>query len=157
MTINTPNYIFKTVPIKSIDLDDRLTCFSFDAPSDSLKKSIEEIGIIHPITLIPIGERFRIVCGHHRAKVSSSLIANEVQAVTGGAQEYLTEGETFLKENRDNPIGFDKVFPGRTYFYYQNKGIMDVITLLWKHDNKPISFTLIVDDFGVKYIHKKDA
>ena len=28
---------------------------------------------------------------------------------------------------------------------------------LWKHDNKPISFTLIVDDFGVKYIHKKDA
>ena len=80
MIINTPNYIFKTVPLKSIDLDDRLTCFSFDAPSDSLQKSIEEIGIIHPITLIPIGERFRIVCGHHRAKVSSSLIANEVQA-----------------------------------------------------------------------------
>ena len=28
---------------------------------------------------------------------------------------------------------------------------------LWKHDNKPISFTLIVDDFGVKYTNKKDA
>ena len=28
---------------------------------------------------------------------------------------------------------------------------------LWKHDNKPISFTLIVDNFGVKYIYKKDA
>ena len=58
MTTNTPNYIFKMVPIKSIDLDDRLTYFSFGAPSDSLKKSIEEVGIIHPITLIPIGERF---------------------------------------------------------------------------------------------------
>ena len=28
---------------------------------------------------------------------------------------------------------------------------------LWKHDNKPISFTLIVDDFGVKYMNRKDA
>ena len=28
---------------------------------------------------------------------------------------------------------------------------------LWKHDNKPISFTLIVDDFGVKYKNKKYA
>ena len=28
---------------------------------------------------------------------------------------------------------------------------------LWKHDTPPISFTLVVDDFGVKYIDKKDA
>ena len=28
---------------------------------------------------------------------------------------------------------------------------------LWKHSNKPISFTLIVDDFGVKYTRKQDA
>ena len=80
MTINTPNYIFKTVPLKSIDLDDRLTCFSFGAPPDSLQKSIEEVGIIHPITLIPVGERFRIVCGHHRTKVSSSLMVNKIPA-----------------------------------------------------------------------------
>ncbi|MFT6246411.1 MAG: hypothetical protein ACJA0U_002699 [Salibacteraceae bacterium] len=68
--------------------------------------------------------------------------ANEVQTVTGGAQEYLAEGEAFLEEHRDNPIGFDKVFPGRTYFYYQNKGIMDVITLLWKHGNKPVAVAI---------------
>ncbi|MDC0100501.1 paraquat-inducible protein A [Crocinitomicaceae bacterium] len=82
-------------------------------------------------------------------------VANEVQAVTGGAQEHLTEGEAFLNKNRDNPIGFDKVFPGRTYFYYQNKGIMDVITLLWKHDNKPVAvaigtFSVVVP--GIKLI-----
>ena len=26
---------------------------------------------------------------------------------------------------------------------------------LWKHDSRPILFTLVVDDFGVKYVGKK--
>ncbi|NRA10618.1 MAG: paraquat-inducible protein A [Crocinitomicaceae bacterium] len=65
--------------------------------------------------------------------------ADKLQEIVGGAGEYLTEGEAYLNEHSDKPIGFDKVFPGRTYFYYQNKGIMDVITLLWKHDNKPVA------------------
>ena len=28
---------------------------------------------------------------------------------------------------------------------------------LWKHDTKPILFSLVVDDFGVKYIGKENA
>ena len=28
---------------------------------------------------------------------------------------------------------------------------------LWKHEPRPISFTLVVDNFGVKYINKEDA
>ena len=28
---------------------------------------------------------------------------------------------------------------------------------LWKHEWKPISFTLVVDDFGVKYVGKEHA
>ena len=28
---------------------------------------------------------------------------------------------------------------------------------LWTHDSRPISFTLIVDDFGIKYTRKADA
>jgi hypothetical protein len=28
---------------------------------------------------------------------------------------------------------------------------------LWKHDTRPIQFTLVVDNFGVKYVGKKDA
>jgi hypothetical protein len=28
---------------------------------------------------------------------------------------------------------------------------------LWKHDTRPISFSLIVDDFGVKYVGKENA
>jgi hypothetical protein len=28
---------------------------------------------------------------------------------------------------------------------------------LWKHDTRPISFSLVVDDFGVKYVGEKNA
>jgi hypothetical protein len=28
---------------------------------------------------------------------------------------------------------------------------------LWKHDTHPISFSLVVDDFGIKYVGKEDA
>ena len=28
---------------------------------------------------------------------------------------------------------------------------------MWKHVSRPISFTLVVDDFGVKYVGKKNA
>jgi hypothetical protein len=28
---------------------------------------------------------------------------------------------------------------------------------LWYHESRPISFTLVVDDFGVKYVDKADA
>ena len=30
-------------------------------------------------------------------------------------------------------------------------------TGLWKHVSRPITFTLVVDDFGVKYVNKEDA
>ncbi len=28
---------------------------------------------------------------------------------------------------------------------------------LWRHDMRPICFTLVVDDFGVKYVNKDNA
>ncbi len=28
---------------------------------------------------------------------------------------------------------------------------------LWKHDKRPIQFTLVVDDFGVKYTRQEDV
>ena len=37
--------------------------------------------------------------------------------------------------------------------YHQNQ----LIPGLWKHDTKPITFTLVVDDFGVKYVNKADV
>ena len=28
---------------------------------------------------------------------------------------------------------------------------------LWKHDTRPIQFTLVVDNFGAKYVNKDDV
>jgi hypothetical protein len=80
MTKDNSAYIFKSVPIKSIDTDDQLTSFSFDIPPISLKQSIEEIGVIHPVTLVPLGNDFRIVCGHKRIKIVSQLKIKEIPA-----------------------------------------------------------------------------
>lgn len=35
----------------------------------------------------------------------------------------------------DTTYGIDKVFPGRTYFYYQNKGVFDIMNVLFKSKN----------------------
>jgi ParB/RepB/Spo0J family partition protein len=80
MIKDSPKYIFKSVLINSIDLDDHLTCFTFDDPADSLKQSIKEHGIIHPVTLVQVAERFRIICGHRRIKTSSHLQLMEIPA-----------------------------------------------------------------------------
>ncbi len=37
--------------------------------------------------------------------------------------------------------------------YWQSK----LVPGLWKHDTRPIQFTLVVDDFGVKYVGKEHA
>jgi len=80
MTKNNPTYIFKSVPIKSIHVDDQLTNFSWGVPADSLRQSIAEVGVINPVTLIPVGNGFRIVCGHRRVKISSQLQKKEILA-----------------------------------------------------------------------------
>lgn len=48
----------------------------------------------------------------------------------------------FMREHADEEYGKDQVFKGKTYFYYQNKGIMDVITLLWENNNKPVALAI---------------
>jgi len=80
MTKDNSTYIFKSVPIKSIDVDDQLTNFSWGVPADSLQQSIEEVGVIHPVTLVPLGNGFRIVCGHKRIKIVSQLKIKEIPA-----------------------------------------------------------------------------
>ena len=78
MAKNNPTYIFKSVPIKNIDVDDQLTNFSWGVTVDSLQQSIEEVGVIHPVTLVPVGNGFRIVCGHKRIKIVSQLKIKEI-------------------------------------------------------------------------------
>ncbi len=37
--------------------------------------------------------------------------------------------------------------------YWQSK----LVPGLWRHDTHPIQFTLVIDDFGVKYVGKEHA
>lgn len=77
-------------------------------------------------------------------RIVSNSAADKLQGIVGEAETYLSEGEAYLGEHKDTPIGFDKVFPGRTYFMYQNKGIMDVVKLLWNKNNKPVAISIAV-------------
>lgn len=42
----------------------------------------------------------------------------------------------------DTTYGIDKVFPGRTYFYYQNKGVFDIMNILFKSKNYIVGFCI---------------
>ena len=91
-------------------------------------------------------------------KSIESALPEEISDITGGLSDWIfekAEGFTsnaadyaepflnamadFMEENADTEVGKDQVFKGKTYFYYQNKGIMDVILLLWNNNNKPVA------------------
>lgn len=74
--------------------------------------------------------------------VGAEDVADSAQEVVSGWGQLVIDGKDYLIENKDAHVGIDKVFPGKTYFYYQNKGIMEVITMLWKTDNKPVSIAI---------------
>ncbi|PWL23475.1 MAG: hypothetical protein DCO96_16120 [Fluviicola sp. XM-24bin1] len=74
--------------------------------------------------------------------VGADDVADSAQEVVGGWGQLVIDGKDYLVENQDSQVGIDKVFPGKTYFYYQNKGIMEVITMLWKTDNKPVAISI---------------
>jgi len=63
------------------------------------------------------------------------------ETIADGAKDGMGSITEFMMENADEPFGTDVVFRGRTYFYYQNKGIMDVIALLWVN-NKPVAIAI---------------
>jgi len=58
-----------------------------------------------------------------------------------GAKDLVGEGQAYLRDNSNVKFGKDQVFTGRTYFYYQNKSISDVISLLW-NNNKPVALAI---------------
>lgn len=74
--------------------------------------------------------------------VGADDVADSAQEVVGGWGKLVIDGKEYLVKHRDSHVGIDKVFPGRSYFYYQNKGIMEVITMLWKTNNKPVAIAI---------------
>lgn len=52
----------------------------------------------------------------------------------------------------DTTYGIDKVFPGRTYFYYQNKGVFDIIDILVKSKNYVVAVCIGLFSFIIPCI-----
>ena len=52
----------------------------------------------------------------------------------------------------DETYGIDKVFPGRTYFYYQNKGVFDIIDILMKSKNYVVAICIGLFSFIIPCI-----
>ncbi len=75
-----------------------------------------------------------------KATKNGSIYIKAKRGMYGLSQAGLLANE--LLEKRLNKHGYrqSKLVPG-----------------LWKHDTQPIQFTLVVDDFGVKYVGKKHA
>lgn len=64
--------------------------------------------------------------------------------IADSAKELADEGQSYLKDNAHNEFGMDKVFDGKTFFYYQCKGIVDVISLLWTNNNKLVALAIAI-------------
>ena len=73
-------------------------------------------------------------------------IGEDIAEYSEGATEtigtYAEDAAELLEGYKDEEFGKEQVFKGRTYFYYQNKGIMDVIKLLWNNNNKPVALAI---------------
>jgi ParB/RepB/Spo0J family partition protein len=65
------------IPLTDINTDDRLTDFSMDGCPEKLTDSVKVIGIRHPISVCPSGNRYAIVSGHKRFQAAprSGLIS----------------------------------------------------------------------------------
>lgn len=82
-------------------------------------------------------DNFKVVpyFGDDLAALAKEYSSGAVEVAGGLADEVAT----FLEEHADEEYGKDQIFRGKTYFYYQNKGIFDVIKLLWNNNNKPVA------------------
>ena len=60
-------FTYQTVSLQEVDLRDETFCISYGFTLDSLKRSIEKVGLVHPPSLQKASHgRYRIVCGWKR-------------------------------------------------------------------------------------------
>lgn len=87
---------FQTVSLDRIDRDNTLTDFSLGDDPESLLASILEIGVSHPVTLIPAGATHAIVCGHRRVRLA---VRAQTQTITARVLAAGMNAETLLATN----------------------------------------------------------
>jgi ParB family chromosome partitioning protein len=66
--------------LKEIDLSDETFSVNFMPDLQSLRSSIEKIGLIQPVLLSEKGDRYQIVCGFRRVSIFHELGNSEIEA-----------------------------------------------------------------------------
>jgi len=94
---------FQSVSLDQIDLEDQLTNFSLSPVPEGLEKSIQSLGMIHPVGLTRKSTGYRIVCGHRRISIAEKLRLPAVSAFIIDAGLSDEEMISFnLQENRSH-------------------------------------------------------
>ena len=75
-----PSFQNTFVSLTTNRIDDGITDFSFGPLPERLRQSIQAISITHPLSLMPLGRRYRVVCGNRRLQVARELKLMEVPA-----------------------------------------------------------------------------
>lgn len=69
------------VKMKDIIIDPNLRKGEWEKGVDSLIKSIEKYGLIAPVTVLPFGDKYKLICGYRRYTALRSLKQTEIPAV----------------------------------------------------------------------------
>ena len=126
MNINIRQLTINNIPHQSI-LADSLTDFSLSPPSENLKKSIFELGITSPLSLLRVDktESFRIICGHRRVSISKSLGFQDVPArVIEGNIDSTACLKVNILDNMDHRI-YSDIEKGRIINKLLETGLVD--------------------------------
>jgi ParB family chromosome partitioning protein len=70
----------QTIPLEQIDLSDETFSVNFMPDLQSLRTSIEEIGLIQPVLLREKADRYQIVCGFRRIFILKALGKPEIDS-----------------------------------------------------------------------------
>ena len=117
------------IPLTDIDEENRLTDFSMDGCPEKLMDSIKVIGIRHPISVCPSGNRYSIVSGHKRFQAAS--------------RSGLTTVPAFIVAELDDAsrlvINLNENFGQRHYSDIEKGGILNKFTLAGVSDETIIA------------------
>lgn len=79
MEIDLSKLPIRPIPFGDI-LADPLTDFSLRPDLGALKRSIRELGVTHPVTLLPNDGKYRVVCGHQRIRLAKEIGLKDIPA-----------------------------------------------------------------------------
>lgn len=89
------------VPLEEIDLSDETFSVNFMPDLQSLRSSIEKIGLIQPVLLRKGKDHYQIVCGFRRISILKELESFEVPAMVFGERE-LDDLQLFIISLQEN-------------------------------------------------------